>query len=71
VADGVVTFDSMSVMDHLADIAPERVRPLRRREYERMVAAMLFEGERVELIEGVIVEMSPYDRKRGRIVRRL
>lgn len=49
----------MSVIDHLADLAPERVRRLRRREYEQMVAARLFEGERVELLEGVIVEMSP------------
>jgi len=38
---------------------PERVRPLHRREYERLVAAGVFEDERVELLRGVLVEMSP------------
>ncbi len=37
----------------------ERQRPLRREEYERMIAAGLFRDERIELIEGVIVRMSP------------
>jgi Uma2 family endonuclease len=37
----------------------ERRRPLRRDEYEHMVEAGFFEGERVELVRGVIVEMSP------------
>src|SRR5450432_3713935 len=37
---------------------PQR-RPLRREEYERMVAAGFFENERIELIQGVLVEMSP------------
>lgn len=36
----------------------ERVRPLRRVEYDRMVDAGLFEGERVELIRGRVVEMA-------------
>lgn len=35
------------------------VRPLRRAEYERLVAAGAFESERVELLEGFLVEMSP------------
>jgi Uma2 family endonuclease len=38
---------------------PERVRPLHRREYERLVNAGVFEDERVELLRGVLVEMSP------------
>ena len=67
----MVTFDIMSVMDHLADIAPERVRPLRRREYEKMVAARLFEGEHVELLEGVIVEISPQDPLHASTVQKL
>jgi Uma2 family endonuclease len=37
----------------------ERLRPLRREEYERMIAAGLFQNERIELIRGVIVQMSP------------
>jgi Uma2 family endonuclease len=40
-------------------IEPERFRPLKRSEYDRMVELGLFEGERVELIRGVLVQMSP------------
>jgi Uma2 family endonuclease len=61
----------MSVLDHLADIAPDRVRPLRRLEYEKMVAEGLFAGERVELLDGVIVEMSPQDPRHAGAVQRL
>lgn len=35
------------------------VRPLRRAEYERLVDGGAFESERVELLEGFLVEMSP------------
>ena len=61
----------MSALDRLADIAPERVRPLRRVEYEKMVAEGLFEGERLELLEGVIVEMSPQDPRHAGTVHKL
>jgi Uma2 family endonuclease len=44
-------------MGHLA----ERQRPLRRIEYERLVEERFFENERVELIKGVILEMTPQD----------
>ena len=37
----------------------ERVRPLRRVEFERMVEMGLFDNERVELLKGFIVRMSP------------
>jgi Uma2 family endonuclease len=40
-------------------LAPERVRPLKRREYERLIDLGVFEDERVELLRGVLVEMSP------------
>lgn len=40
-------------------LLPERVRPLHRREYERLVEAGVFEDERIELLRGVLVEMSP------------
>jgi Uma2 family endonuclease len=43
----------------LREIAPETARPIRREEYERMVELGLFDDERVELLEGVIVQMSP------------
>lgn len=38
---------------------PENVRGLYRSEFERMVALGMFEGQRVELIDGQLVEMSP------------
>ncbi|HEX2686538.1 MAG TPA: Uma2 family endonuclease [Kofleriaceae bacterium] len=38
---------------------PELVRPLKRSEYDQMVALGLFDDERVELIRGVLVKMSP------------
>jgi Uma2 family endonuclease len=40
---------------------PEQVRPLRRREYDRLVLDGVFDGERVELLEGMLVRMSPQD----------
>lgn len=43
-----------------SDIAPETLRPLRRVEYEEMVRLGMFEGERVELLYGTIVQMSPH-----------
>lgn len=42
-----------------SQIAPETPRPIRRDEYDRMVELGLFEGERVELLYGTIVTMSP------------
>jgi Uma2 family endonuclease len=39
-------------------IAPERVRPLRRREYDRLVELGAFEGERLELLYGCLVTRS-------------
>jgi Uma2 family endonuclease len=40
-------------------LAPERVRPLLRREYERLVELGVFEDERIELLRGQLVVMSP------------
>jgi hypothetical protein len=42
-----------------AHIAPETLRPLSRTEYERLVEAGAFEDERVELLRGWLVRMSP------------
>jgi Uma2 family endonuclease len=41
-------------------IAPESIRPISRKDYEVLVQAGAFEGERVELLEGAIVEISPH-----------
>jgi Uma2 family endonuclease len=48
----------MSMLD-TAQLAPEQRRPIRRAEYQAMGEAGLFPDERVELIDGVIVRMSP------------
>jgi Uma2 family endonuclease len=42
-----------------AELAPDRVRPLLRVEYDRLVESGAFEDEKVELLEGVLVTMSP------------
>jgi Uma2 family endonuclease len=61
----------ISALDRLADLGPERVRPLRRAEYERLVAEGAFDDERVELLGGVIVEMSPRDPRHDFAIERL
>ncbi|HEX7672128.1 MAG TPA: Uma2 family endonuclease [Polyangiaceae bacterium] len=40
-------------------LAPEEIRPLSRAEYDRLVDLDFFEDERVELLRGVLVRMSP------------
>lgn len=54
-----------------AALAPERPRPLRRAEYEHLVEAGAFTDERIELLEGVLVSMSPQGTEHADIVRRL
>jgi Uma2 family endonuclease len=39
--------------------APCTVRPLRRSEYDRLVRAGTFQDERIELLEGMLIPMSP------------
>ncbi len=48
-------------------LIPERVRPLLRREYEALVESGAFEDERLELLRGVLVEMSPQSEPHARI----
>ena len=38
---------------------PLRIRPLRRAEYDRLVRLGVFEDEKIELLRGAMVEMSP------------
>jgi Uma2 family endonuclease len=61
----------MSALDRLADLSPERVRTLKRAEYETMVSAGLFADERIELLEGVLVAMSPQSPAHAAAIRRL
>jgi Uma2 family endonuclease len=70
-AEARASLQMVSALKHLADIAPERVRPLRRVEYEAMVAQGLFADERIELLEGVIVELSPHNPRHAAVVERL
>jgi Uma2 family endonuclease len=51
----------LAAMLDARDLAPETTRALRRSEYDRLVASGAFEDERIELIEGVLVTMSPND----------
>ncbi|MBX3248381.1 MAG: Uma2 family endonuclease [Myxococcales bacterium] len=53
------------------EIDPETLRPLRRDEYERLVRLGAFEGERVELLEGALVHMSPHGPLHADVVDRL
>ena len=56
-------------MASLPDLDP---RPFSVADYDRMIdAGILGEDERVELLEGVIVRMSPQSRRHARIVERL
>jgi Uma2 family endonuclease len=56
-----------STFAHLAD----RVRPLRRVEYDRLVGLGLLANEKVELIRGLIVRMSPQGVAHAAVVQRL
>lgn len=53
------------------DIELERFRPLRRAEYDRLVELGVFEGERVELLDGVLVTASPQGTRHAAVVSRL
>jgi Uma2 family endonuclease len=49
----------MSIAEALSSIGSDRFRPLKRSEYDQMIGLGLFQDERVELIRGVLVKMSP------------
>jgi Uma2 family endonuclease len=40
-------------------VSPERIRPISRREYDHMVELGMFEDEKLELLRGALVTMSP------------
>jgi Uma2 family endonuclease len=58
-------------MVDLDSLAPERIRAIRRVEFERMAELGLFEDERVELLGGVIVEMTPPGTRHSEAVNRV
>lgn len=55
----------------LADLDPDDVRPLLRVEYDLLVESGAFEEERVELLEGTLVTMTPQDSAHAYTVQRL
>jgi Uma2 family endonuclease len=63
----------LSSQPHIEDlVATERLRPLRRVEYERMAEEGFFEeDERIELLEGVLVEMTPQGIPHAAVIERL
>ncbi|MES1209742.1 MAG: Uma2 family endonuclease, partial [Pseudomonadota bacterium] len=62
----------MSAQPHIEDlVSSERLRPLRRAEYDWMVDQGFFQDEKVELLEGIIVEMSPEGPRHAATIERL
>jgi Uma2 family endonuclease len=53
-----------------ATIARDKIRPLRRVEYDRLAAEGYFHDERVELVFGMVVEMAPIDAEHNESVMR-
>lgn len=53
------------------EVWPDRIRPLRRIEYESLVERGLLDDSRVELLVGALVEMSPQGPLHAEVVRRL
>jgi Uma2 family endonuclease len=49
-------------------VEPERIRPLSRKEYDRMVELGMFEDEHIELLGGALVTMSPQGWLHTRVV---
>ena len=52
-------------------VTPDRFRPLKRREYDRLVELGVFEDEKLELLRGALVTMSPQGLAHTRAVVRL
>ena len=54
-----------------AAIAPEEIRRLQRIEYDRLVALGWFQDERIELLHGTLVAMSPQGSRHALVLSRL
>ena len=55
----------------MATSAAEVIRPLRRVEYDQLVSLSAFQNERIELLEGALVAMSPIGEPHNLVVQRL
>ncbi len=58
-------------MFDLREIQPYKLRPLHRREYDRLVQEGVFDNERVELIDGMLLTMSPQGTRHSHVIRTL
>jgi Uma2 family endonuclease len=56
---------------NLEHLSPERIRPLSRAEYEGLVERGAFADERIELLYGQLVEMSPQNPAHAQVIRQL
>lgn len=68
-AEGRTRYDRSVIAP--ADIAPESIRPLRRTEYDRLVTLGVFGQERIELLHGMLVTMSPQGSPHAAVTRLL
>ncbi len=50
---------------------PQRIRPLRRVEYDQLIELGAFQNERIELIEGLLVPMSPIGPPHDSVIQKL
>jgi Uma2 family endonuclease len=55
----------------MATSGAEVIRPLRRAEYDQLVALGVFQDERIELLEGALVAMSPIGARHNSAVQKL
>jgi Uma2 family endonuclease len=62
--------DDVAVVDVHAEL-PELLRPLRRAEYDQLVDQGAFDDEKLELIEGSLVEMSPEGTDHAWVIQKL
>jgi len=58
-------------MFHPLDGLPEKPRRLSRSDYERMIAAGILVDEKVELLHGVVIEMSPQTSRHAYVISKL
>jgi Uma2 family endonuclease len=61
----------LDAMFDLSLLGSERIRPLRREEYDQLIELGCFADERVELIDGVLVAMTPQGAPHVYVIHRL
>lgn len=70
-ASGATTLCKIAIMLAAREIWPDRIRPLKRVEYDRLVESGLLEESRVELLLGSLIAMSPQGPRHAEVVSRL